>query len=64
MSAAEQYPLACQLIQMGSLYPRVASETTNPIVHVIDGDEEDISFRFRCSFGKYEGGKSKHRSAG
>ncbi len=38
-------------VEVGSLYLRVPAQTADPIIQVIDGDEEDIGFFLSISEG-------------
>ena len=42
MSLLEEDSLASQLVDVGSLRLGMSSEATNPVVQVIDGDEQNV----------------------
>ncbi len=42
MGLLEENPLAGKLVDVGSLRLSVPTETTNPVVQIVDGDEQDV----------------------
>ena len=48
MSFGEQYAPACQRINVWRFDLRVSLQASDPVVEIIDGDEENIGALIRC----------------
>jgi hypothetical protein len=42
MGVGEKHTALCETIDVGGFGLRMAPETANPVVEVVDGDEEDV----------------------